>query len=60
MNKYRIQVEDLYNFNKTDFIINIITVSIIITRSDRYRKAKSVQPNNQKWIIIIKCINTSD
>ena len=59
MDKYRIQIKDLYNFNEIGFIMNIITAFMIIIRTDRYRKAKSVQPNNQKWATIIKCINTS-
>ena len=46
MDKYGIQAEDLYNFNETGFIIGIITASMVITRSDRHEKAKSVQPNN--------------
>ena len=46
MDKYEIQIKDLYNFNKTGFIIGIITASMIITRSDRHGKAKSVQFDN--------------
>ena len=60
INKYKIQIKDLYNFNKIDFIMDIIIIFIIITRTDRHKKTKSIQSNNQKWIIIIKYINTSD
>ena len=42
MDKYRIQIKDLYNFDKTGFIIGIITTSMIIIRLNRYRKAKFV------------------
>ena len=58
MNKYGIQIKDFYNFNETGFIINIITIFMIITRLNRYKKAKSIQSNNRKWAIVIKCINT--
>ena len=57
--KYKIQIEDLYNFNEIGFIISIITSSLIITRLDRHKKTKSIQLNNRKWNTIIKCINTS-
>ena len=40
--KYRVQPEDLYNFNKTGFIIGQITSSIMVTRFDRRGKTKSV------------------
>ena len=42
MNKYRIEVEDLYNFNETGFIISIIIVFMVIIYLDRYGKAKSI------------------
>ena len=59
MDKYGIQAEDLYNFNETGFIIGIITAFMVITRSDRHGKAKSIQPSNRKWATVIKCINAS-
>ena len=48
MDKYGIQIKNFYNFNETGFIINVITASIIITRSNKHGKVKSVQFNNQK------------
>ena len=60
MNKYKIQAENFYNFNETGFIMGIITAFIIITRLDKYGKAKSIQFNNRKWATIIKCINASN
>ena len=60
MNKYEIQAKDLYNFDETGFIMSIITASMIITRSDKHGKAKSVQPDNRKWATIIECINVSN
>ena len=48
MNKYGIQIKNLYNFNKIDFIIDVITVSIVITRLNRYEKVKFIQSNNRK------------
>ena len=42
MAKYGIQEGDLYNFDKTGFMIGIITSLIVVTRSDRRGKVKSV------------------
>ena len=58
--KYGIQIEDFYNFDETGFMMSIIISSLVITRSDRHGKAKSVQPSNREWGTVIKCINTSD
>ena len=40
--KYNIQPEDLYNFDKTNFIIGVITFLIVVIRSDRRGKIKSI------------------
>ena len=59
MTKYGIQPEDLYNFDETGFIMGQITSSMVVTRSDRREKAKSVQPGNREWATVIECINSS-
>ncbi|OHE94538.1 transposase, partial [Colletotrichum orchidophilum] len=40
--KYGINNKDLYNFDKTSFIISIIPKLIIVIRINKYRKAKFV------------------
>ena len=40
--KYSIQPEDLYNFDEIDFIIDVITFLIVVIRSDRHEKVKSI------------------
>jgi hypothetical protein len=57
MAKYGITDDDLYNFDETGFMMGIITASMVITRSDRHGKAKSVQPGNREWATGIECIN---
>ena len=42
MTKYSIQPEDLYNFDKTGFIIGVIISLIVVMRSDRRGKIKSI------------------
>jgi hypothetical protein len=44
--KYSILDKDLYNFNKTGFIIGVIFPGIVVTTSEGYIKAKLVQPGN--------------
>ncbi|KAF6783104.1 transposase [Colletotrichum sojae] len=48
MAKYSIREGDIYNFNRTSFIIGVITASIVVIYANRYGKAKSVQPSNRK------------
>ena len=59
MAKYEVQPEDLYNFDETGFMMGAIASSMVITRSDRHGKAKSVQPGNREWATVIECINAS-
>ena len=40
--KYRIHNIDIYNFNKTRFIIGIILTTIVVTSLDRHAKAKRI------------------
>ena len=42
MKKYGIQLKNLYNFNKTGFMMDVITTSLIITHSKKYEKAKAI------------------
>ena len=57
MAKHGIQEEDVYNFDETGFMMGIISASMVVTRSDRRGKAKSVQPGNREWATVIECIN---
>jgi hypothetical protein len=46
--KYNIIDSDIYNFNKTSFIIKQIVPRIVVTRVDRYNKNKTIQPGNRE------------
>ncbi len=46
--KYSILNYDFYNFDKTSFIMGIIRPRIVVTRSNRVRKPKAIQPRNQE------------
>jgi hypothetical protein len=57
MAKYGITDDDLYNFDETGFMMGQITSTLVVTRSDRHGKAKSIQPGNREWATAIECIN---
>ena len=42
MAKYGITDDNLYNFNKTSFIMGVIIATLVVIRSNRHRKAKFI------------------
>jgi hypothetical protein len=56
---YRILDKDLYNFDKTGFIIGVAATSKVVTSSDTIGQATVVQPGNRDWATTIECINAS-
>ena len=56
---YRILDEDIYNFDKTGFMIGVAATSKVVTSSDTTGRAITVQPGNRDWVTAIKCINAS-
>jgi hypothetical protein len=44
--KYRICNKDIYNFDKTRFIMGIISTAIVVTSSEGRAKVKKIQPGN--------------
>jgi len=46
--KFEICIEDIYNFDKTGFLIGIIRTIIIVTSLDCITKPKLVQFDNRK------------
>jgi hypothetical protein len=55
--QYRIPSKNIYNFNKTRFIIGVALTSKVVTSSDTVGQATVVQPGNREWVTTIKCIN---
>ncbi|KFY32284.1 hypothetical protein V493_00342 [Pseudogymnoascus sp. VKM F-4281 (FW-2241)] len=51
--KYGINDADIYNFNKTGFMMGVISTAIVVTSSDGWAKAKTVQPSNREWVTVI-------
>ena len=57
--KYGVQDSDLYNFDETGFMMGVICgSSMVVTRADRQRRSKSVQPGNREWATAIECANS--
>jgi hypothetical protein len=46
--KYNIINSDFYNFDETGFMIGQIIPGIVVTRADRYNRAKGIQPGNRE------------
>jgi len=55
--KYGIQDEDTYNFNKTSFIIGVISTRAVVTAAERRGRPKTVQQGNREWVTAIQGIN---
>jgi hypothetical protein len=55
--KYGILNCDFYNFDETGFMMGQICPSMVVTRSDRRGKGKTVQPGNREWATAITCIS---
>ena len=58
MAKYGIADADIYNFDETGFIMGQITVSMVVTSSDRRGKPKLAQPGNREWATVIQGVNS--
>jgi hypothetical protein len=57
--KYGIVDEDVYNFDEAGFMMGKITTQLVVTRSDRKGRAKTIQPGNREWVTLIQAINAA-
>ena len=44
---------DIYNFDKTSFIIGVICPGIVVTHTNQHGQSKAIQPSNQEQTIAI-------
>lgn len=56
--KFGIQVEDIYNFDETGFLMGILRTTTVVTSSDRTTKPKLVQPSNREQVTVIQGVNS--
>ncbi|KAF5724953.1 Fot5 transposase [Fusarium mundagurra] len=55
--KYGIQLDDIWNFDETGFMMGAISSGIVVTGSERRGRPKSIQPGNREWVTAIQAIN---
>jgi hypothetical protein len=55
--KYGIQLDDIWNFDETGFMMGVISSGIVVTSSERRGRPKSIQPGNREWVTAIQAIN---
>ena len=55
--KYGIVDDDIYNFDKTGFMMGIIFTGMVVTTSDGRGRAKLAQPGNREWATVIQGVN---
>ena len=46
--KYSVCNKDIYNFNETGFLIDIISKTLVVTSSDYIANIKLIQPSNRE------------
>ena len=54
--KYSIHKNNIYNFDETDFQMNIISTAKVITGSDQASRSRTTQSGNHKWVTVIEMI----
>jgi hypothetical protein len=56
IDKYAIQEEDIYNFDKTGFQMGILSGAKVVTSSERCGRPHTKQPGNREWVTVIQAI----
>ena len=59
INKYGIQIDDIYNFDEVGFMMGIITAVLVITASERRARPKAIQPGDREWVTTIEAVNAT-
>ena len=55
--KYRIQEQDIYNFDETGFQMGVISTAKVVSGSERSNRPVAIQPGNREQVIAIDCIS---
>ena len=56
--KHGIQVEDIYNFDETGFLMGIITTGMVVTSSERRERPRQAQQGGREWVTVIQAVNS--
>jgi hypothetical protein len=57
--KYGILNEDTWNFDESGFLMGKITSQLVVTGSDKPRKAKKLQPGDYEWTTLIQAVGAT-
>ena len=57
--QFRIDPDNVYNFDETGFAIGLIATTKVITRSEYYGRRVLLQPGNREWVTVIECTNAA-
>ena len=50
---------DIYNFDKTGFLMGMLSVAKVVTSSEQRGKPRTKQPSNQEWVTVVMGIYTT-
>ncbi|OQE41382.1 hypothetical protein PENCOP_c005G01271 [Penicillium coprophilum] len=57
--QFRIDPDDIFNFDETGFAMGLTATARVISRSDVYGRRALLQPGNREWVTIIECTNAA-
>jgi hypothetical protein len=56
--KYGIQMEDIYNFDETGFLMGMILTGMVVTSSERRGRPRQAQQGDREWVTVVQAINS--
>jgi hypothetical protein len=57
--KYGIADEDMYNFDKSGFLMGKISSQLVVTGSEKPGKRKKLQPGDREWTTLVQAIGAT-
>ncbi|CEL07703.1 hypothetical protein ASPCAL10858 [Aspergillus calidoustus] len=54
-----IQLQDIYNFDETDFAMGLIATTRVVTRAEMLGKPHLIQPGQREWVTAIECVGST-
>jgi len=55
--KYRVDDNNIYNFDEIGFIMGIASTAKVITTSERRYRPNTIQPGNREWVTVIQGVS---
>jgi hypothetical protein len=57
--KYSIVDEDMYNFDESGFLMGKISSQLVVTGSEKPRKARKLQASNREWVTLVQGVSAT-